>query len=84
MTSQSSRHTVGSVTHAGQVQHARTLPSSAAVMNIVVRVAGIVEARLDLAHIGTAEQQLGLSFGTVLVYLTLGNCSRRAKYPQVA
>ncbi|MEK6438971.1 hypothetical protein [Pseudonocardia sp. T1-2H] len=30
----------------------------------MVQVAGIVPARLDLSHVGTPEQQLGLSLGT--------------------
>lgn len=45
------------------------IPTSAVVMGVVVRVAGIVPARLDLSHVGTAEQRLGLTVGTVLVYL---------------
>ena len=48
---------------------ARMVPAGSAVMSVVVRVAGIVPARLDLSHVGTPEQQLGLSVGTVLVYL---------------
>ena len=55
---------------------ARTIPSSSTVMNVVVRVAGIVPVRLDLAHVGTAEQQLGLSLGTVLIYLRSGLTAR--------
>jgi len=46
------------------------------VTNIVVRVAGIVPVRLDLSHVGTVEQQLGLSLGTVLVYLRSGLTAR--------
>jgi hypothetical protein len=54
---------------AGRAARARVIPASAAVMAVVVRVAGVVPARLDLSHVGTAEQQLGLSIGTVLVYV---------------
>jgi hypothetical protein len=53
-----------------------TVPSASAVLNVVVRVAGMVPVRLDLAHVGTAEQQLGLSLGTVLVYLRSGITAR--------
>lgn len=45
-------------------------------MAVVVRVAGVVPARLDLTHVGTPEQQLGLSLGTVLVYLWSGVTAR--------
>lgn len=55
---------------------ARTIPSSSTVMNVVVRVAGIVPVRFDVAHVGTTEQQLGLSLGTVLVYLRSGRTAR--------
>jgi hypothetical protein len=77
MAGRTSHHnTTGSVSHADQMQRARTVPSSSAVMNIVVQVAGIVETRLDLAHVGTPEQQLGLSLGTVLVYIRSGATAR--------
>ena len=39
------------------------------VIGVVVRIAGQVPVRTDLSHVGTREQQLGLSLGTVLVYL---------------
>ncbi|MDQ4115985.1 MAG: hypothetical protein M3235_03380 [Actinomycetota bacterium] len=39
------------------------------VMSVGVRVAGRVPTRVDLRFAGTADQQLGLSLGTVLVYL---------------
>ena len=39
------------------------------VMSVGVRVAGRVPTRVDLRFAGTAEQQLGLSLGTVLVYV---------------
>ena len=54
----------------------RMIPSGSAVMSVVVRVAGIVPTRLDLTHVGTPEQQLGLSLGTVLVYLRSGITAR--------
>jgi len=47
----------------------RMIPTSPAVTGIVVRVAGTVPVCLDLTHVGTVEQQLGVSLGTVLVYL---------------
>lgn len=47
----------------------RMIPAGAAVTNIVVRVAGIVPARMDLTHIGTPEQRLGLTAGMLLIYL---------------
>jgi len=54
----------------------RAVPSSSSVVNIVVRVAGMVPVRLDLTHAKTVEQQLGLSLGTVLVYLRSGITAR--------
>jgi hypothetical protein len=56
-------------TQPDRATQARMIPAGSAVMSVVVRVAGIVPARLDLTHVGTPEQQLGLSVGTVLVYL---------------
>ena len=50
-------------------EQARVIPTTSAVTNVVVRAAGIVGTRLDLAHVGTPEQHLGLSLGTVLIYL---------------
>ncbi|MFC5210820.1 hypothetical protein ACFPM0_30310 [Pseudonocardia sulfidoxydans] len=40
-----------------------------AVMGVLVRVAGAVPIRLDMSHAGTHEMQLGLSLGTILIYL---------------
>lgn len=40
------------------------------VMSVGVRVAGRVPTRLDLRFAGTPQQQLGLSLGTVLVYVS--------------
>lgn len=37
---------------------------------VVVRVAGRVPTRVDLRFAGAQEQQLGLSLGTVLIYLS--------------
>jgi len=42
----------------------------AQVMGFSVRVAGRVPSRVDVQHAGTPECQLGLSLGTVLVYLS--------------
>ena len=41
----------------------------AAVMNMVVRVAGRVPTRVDLQNAGTPEQQVGLTLGALLIYL---------------
>ncbi|WP_103381249.1 hypothetical protein [Pseudonocardia dioxanivorans] len=51
-------------------------PGACAVMGVVVRVAGTVPVRLDFSHAATREQQLGLSLGTVLVYLRAGVTAR--------
>ena len=40
------------------------------VSSVVVRVAGRVPARVDLRFAGTPQQQLGLSLGTVLIYMS--------------
>jgi hypothetical protein len=55
---------------------ARMITKSSVVTGVIVRAAGLVPARLDLAHIGTAEQQLGLTLGSVLVYLRAGITAR--------
>lgn len=57
-------------------EQGRLIPASAAVMTVVVRAAGLVASRLDLSHVGTPEQQLGLSLGTVLVYLRSAHTAR--------
>lgn len=54
---------------AEQTAQARMITASSVVTNLVVRAAGLVPARLDLAHVGTPEQQLGLTLGGVLVYM---------------
>lgn len=54
----------------------RMIPVGSAVMSVVVRVAGNVPARLDLTHVGTPEQKLGMSVGTVLLYLRSGHTAR--------
>lgn len=40
-----------------------------AIVAVAVRVSGVVPVRLDATHIGTTEQQVGLTLGSVLVYL---------------
>jgi len=67
MTARSARHDTADPMN--QTAQARMITSSSVVTSLVVRAAGVVPARLDLAHVGTADQQLGLSLGTVLVYL---------------
>ncbi len=42
----------------------------------VWRTRELVPARLDLNHVGTAEQQLGLTVGTVPVYMRSGTTAR--------
>ncbi len=54
---------------------ARMITASSVVTNLVVRAAGLVPARLDLVHVGTPEQQLGLTLGGILIYLR--TCRRR-------
>jgi len=78
MTARTSRHTTGGHTtqQSAPLAQPRMIPVGTAVMNVVVRVAGIIPARLDLTHVGTPEQQLGLSLGTVLVYLRSGLTAR--------
>lgn len=74
MTARTSRH------HASETQspiaQTRMITSSSVVTNLTVRAAGLIPARIDLAHIGTAEQQLGLTLGTVLIYLRAGVTAR--------
>ena len=55
---------------------ARMITRSSVVTSLTVRAAGLVPARLDLAHVGTAEQQLGLTLGTVLIYIRAGVTAR--------
>ena len=57
------------VEHPSPTAQARMITTSSVVTNLTVRVAGLVPARIDLAYVGTAEQQLGLNVGAVLVYL---------------
>lgn len=61
---------------AERAAQARMITSSSVVTNLVVRAAGLVPARLDLAHVGTPEQQLGLTLGGVLVYMRTGGTAR--------
>lgn len=70
----SARQTAG--TAADRATTARTIPSSSAVLKVVVRVAGDIPVRLDLTHAGTREQQLGMSLGTVLIYLRSATTAR--------
>lgn len=60
MTTSSQRGSTTAVTE--QVDHR-------SVISVGVRVAGRVPTRVDLRFAGTAEQQLGLSLDTVLVYV---------------
>lgn len=53
----------------GRVSGAEKVAGVAEVMTVGVRVAGQVPTRADLRFAGTAEQMLGLSLGTVLIYL---------------
>ncbi len=55
---------------AEQTAQTRRITASSVVTNLVVRAAGLVPARLDLAHVGTPEQQLGLALGGVLIYMS--------------
>lgn len=43
---------------------------SSSVGSIAVRVAGLVPTRVDLRFAGTPQQQLGVSLGTILVYMS--------------
>lgn len=53
----------------GQDQDGGAVAAPSAVMSVGVRVSGRVPTRIDLRFAGTAEQQLGLSLGVVLIYL---------------
>ena len=55
---------------------ARMITATSVVTNLVVRAAGLVPARLDLAHVGTPEQQLGITLGGVLIYMRHGVTAR--------
>ncbi|WP_300008252.1 hypothetical protein [Pseudonocardia sp.] len=57
------------VEQASPTAQTRMITSSSVVTNLTVRAAGLVPVRLDLAHVGTAEQQLGVTLGTVLIYI---------------
>ncbi|MGH3614602.1 MAG: hypothetical protein ACRDRK_18835 [Pseudonocardia sp.] len=74
MTARTSRTTQQPTTQ--PAAQARMIPAGSVVMNVVVRVAGTVPTRLDLTHVGTPEQRLGMSLGTVLVYLRSGITAR--------
>lgn len=53
-----------------RVPDAEPVEGIAEVMTVGVRVAGRVPTRVDLRFAGTPEQMLGLSVGTVLIYLS--------------
>lgn len=76
MTARTSRRATETTTPRPLPVQGRMVPAGAAVMNVVLRVAGIAPARIDLSHIGTPEQRLGLSVGTVLIYLRSGITAR--------
>ncbi|GAA2573340.1 hypothetical protein [Pseudonocardia hydrocarbonoxydans] len=65
-----------SVEQSSPTTQARLITSSSVVTNLTVRAAGLVPARIDLAHVGTAEQQLGLTLGSVLIYIRAGATAR--------
>ncbi|MFP5023525.1 hypothetical protein [Pseudonocardia phyllosphaerae] len=54
---------------ARRVDGAERAVGVAEVMTVGVRIAGEIPTRVDLQHAGTEQQMLGLSLGTVLVYL---------------
>lgn len=56
-------------TSSNRVPNAEKVVGVAEVMTVGVRVAGQVQTRSDLRFAGTPEQMLGLSLGTVLIYL---------------
>lgn len=62
--------------HAEPTAQARMITASSVVTNLVVRAAGLVSARLDLDHVGTPEQQLGLTLGGLLIYMRTGITAR--------
>lgn len=68
--------TTGSSTGGSPAGQARMISSTSVVTSLVVRAAGQIPARLDLAHVGTADQQLGLTLGSVLVYVRTGVTAR--------
>ncbi len=61
-------HTTSSTT-GRRVPGAEQVAGVAEVMTVGVRVAGPVPTRTDLRFVGTREQMLGLSLGTVLIYV---------------
>lgn len=74
MTARTTRHRAAELT--SQAAQARMITASSVVTNLVVRAAGLVPARLDIAHVGTPEQQLGLALGAVLIYIRTGVTAR--------
>lgn len=59
-----------------RVPDAEKVVGVAEVMTVGVRVAGRVQTRTDLRFAGTPEQMLGLSLGTVLIYLNSSLAAR--------
>jgi len=47
--------------------------ASLVVTTLFVRAEGLVPARLDIAHVDTPDQQLGLTLGAVLIYINRGS-----------
>lgn len=74
MTARTSRRSTGQET--SPTAQARMITQSSVVTSLTVRAAGLIPARIDLAHVGTADQQLGLVLGAVLVYLRAGVTAR--------
>ncbi|MDN5917948.1 MAG: hypothetical protein L0I76_23110 [Pseudonocardia sp.] len=50
-------------------ENAPSATGYSAIVSVAVRVSGNVPVRLDATNIGTPEQQVGLTLGSVLVYL---------------
>jgi len=54
----------------------RRVPVTSVVTGVIVRVAGVVPVRMDLTHVGTIEQTLGISAGKILIYMRSGITAR--------
>ena len=63
-------------TTSNRAHDAEKVVGVAEVMTVGVRVAGTVPTRADLRFAGTPEQMLGLSLGTVLIYLNSREAAR--------
>lgn len=66
----STSHRTTSTSSGNRVPDTDKTVGAAEVMTVGVRVAGRVPTRVDLRFAGTPEQQLGLSLGTVLIYVS--------------